>query len=230
MTSMLSTEIVPSSGVSRPATSRIRVVLPAPSGPIRPVTIPRLAAMLTPSSACTVRPLVWNLLVTEFSSNAGSMDFRVSAGMILFSASQAVNLIGRRYGLIERQRHRCRHPEPQFVPGVAGVNADFVDQTRAEFRSLDAFGGEFRRRRDVADPAPENLARIAVRGYRGFHAKIDASHIGFRNIGAHPKRVRERHCEGRHAGRSHVTRLQNSIFDHPIRVRVKPGAGQVDLG
>src|SRR5579875_839739 len=130
MTSMLSTEIVPSSGVSRPPTSRIRVVLPAPSGPIRPVTIPRLTAMLTPSSACTVRPFVWNLLVTDFSSSAASLDFPVSAGMVLFSASETVNLAGGGHGLIERHCHRCRHPEPQLVPWVAGVNADLIDKAR----------------------------------------------------------------------------------------------------
>ena len=52
-TSMPSTSSCPLSARNSPAASRIKVVLPAPSGPTSAVSMPRGASSDTPSSACT---------------------------------------------------------------------------------------------------------------------------------------------------------------------------------
>ena len=53
-TSTPSIEIVPVRGRIRPEITRIRVVLPAPLGPITPTASPALTSRLTPNSAWKV--------------------------------------------------------------------------------------------------------------------------------------------------------------------------------
>ena len=53
-TSVPSIEIAPRAGRIRPEITRIRVVLPAPLGPITPTASPALTSRLTPNSAWKV--------------------------------------------------------------------------------------------------------------------------------------------------------------------------------
>ena len=76
-TSIPSTSRRPRSGFSSPAASRIRVVLPAPSGPMSPVTRPLATDRVRPARASMVRPLGWKVLVRSSRIRAGSFAVAV---------------------------------------------------------------------------------------------------------------------------------------------------------
>src|SRR5512147_3233649 len=133
--SMPRTDILPASGTSRPAASRISVVLPAASGPTRPVTTPWRMRKLTCCNAGTGRLPMWKVLdmpstasaIWLVDSAAGEVAVVRWAALTVTSGVQAAAAVrcGR---LAQQDGHGSRHAETQLVLRVAHKDAHLVDQ------------------------------------------------------------------------------------------------------
>src|SRR6266545_4113383 len=179
-----STVMAPASGLSRPAIRRSRVVLPAPSGPTRPVISPGTISAVTPSSAV----LAPKRLTTPSSTTA--------------EADTALRL--------ERDADRHGHALAQPVVGIAHEDTQPVDELGAQLRRLDGLGRELRGRRDEADPAVIGARGIAVGGDLHRHAGLDAAEVGFGDMGAHPHLVGEGEGVDRRIGSHHGARFDDA--------------------
>src|SRR5688572_17594641 len=127
------TSTVPASGSSRPVSSRISVVLPAPSGPTRPVMRPGSISMLTPSSAAG--PPGAKRLVTARAMATGP----------------AISAACGRPRIWHADRHRLALA--QRVIGVGDDDAQPVDEVGAQAFGLHGLRRELGGRRDEADGA-----------------------------------------------------------------------------
>src|SRR5512146_1346412 len=154
-----STLMRPASGTSKPAASRINVVLPAPSGPIRPVTTPWRTRKLTCCNACNCRVPRRKVLDTPATSSAVSSGVSAVGRMAVmrlaaFTTASGILAAGRIRcrRLVQRHTHGGRHAEAQFVLRVAHENPHLVNEVAAHFGGLHRFGRELGGGRDVTDP------------------------------------------------------------------------------
>jgi len=145
------TVIDPCVGESNPAAMRIRVVLPAPSAPISPVTRPASASKDTERNASTGGPFFVSKVFcssrtanTTVASEAGA-GFSVAAmAGLSFGCRGGCRCRGRRIG-----RHRGfdgyadRHAQAQLIVRVFRKDTGFIDQVGAQLFGFDAFGCEF---------------------------------------------------------------------------------------
>ena len=128
---------VPELGRRSPARVRSRVVLPAPSGPTRPVMLPCTTVVVIWSRAAG--PSAWNRLTRPLTSMAGRPS------QVSFRDPQ-----GHRHALAQL-RIRILHHDPQAV-----------DQGGPQVRGLHGFGGELRGGGHEAHDAVVGLVRPGI--------------------------------------------------------------------
>src|SRR5512135_2195661 len=230
--SMPRTLTLPASGTKRPAARRIKVVLPAASGPTSPVTTPWRMRKLTCCNAGTLCAPIWKVL--EMPVTASAVLLAVSAeGVAVMPVAALTRTSGilaaiavRQRRLVQRDAHRGRHALAQFVLRVAYEDAHLVDQAAAHLGGLHRFRRELGRRGDETYPAAVFLAGVAVGAHRRRHARLELAEILALHIGAYPQRVAQCQRIDRALRRGHVARFEQAPLDDAVVRRIERCVGQ----
>src|SRR6185369_1142202 len=143
--------ICPEDGSSNPASRRISVVLPAPSGPARPVTIPdRICAVIPSSAGDWPRVKVFAASVREI----------IISGMGVARGKGHLTTVDLPCGRALWQD--CdRHALPQTLVSVLHYDPQSVHEGSAQFGGFDIFWCELGTWGDISD-----LTRVRLFGAR----------------------------------------------------------------
>src|SRR5258707_8725602 len=189
-----STLMRPDVGSSKPARSRMRVVLPAPSGPTNPVIIPASTWAFSWSIAALVRKV--------FTRPAISINtlFPLFAGFIVFI----------------QQLHRDRHTLTNVAIWFFQDHAKPVDQIGTQFAGFHVFWSELGDRRNKSDLSRVRMIRVSIVVDQRFHTRIDATEVAFVDVGSDPnwRCLTNRVNDG--AGGNNRARLHCSRDHYPV--------------
>src|SRR5258708_6639885 len=174
-----STSTVPALGAMSPASSRMSVVLPAPSGPTRPRILAAGSSALTPSRA-RVAPKLFTRPATRAAGNATALT------------SRSLRVARERCRLRRGHLHRNGHALTKHVVGIGHDDAEAIHQVIPHLIRLHALRRELCLRRDEADRAFVLLARHRVDAHVYRHPRLDAPETRLRYVGADPHRLGER--------------------------------------
>ena len=204
------TVIRPSSGRSSPARSRSSVVLPAPSGPTRPVT--------WPGSIARAEPIEGRRRVAA--EPLGDAARPPPAVHVATAASAGLCI----------EADGDRHPLPQAAVGVVDDDPQPVDQVGAQLARLDRLGREFGGRRDEPDVPLVDLAPARNRSDIRGHFGLDAAQVRLVDISPDPDGGGQGQREDGLAGRDDRAALAGAGEDLAGPRRDQLAVGQPALG